>query len=213
MQPSLLYASLLIFALPIGAGATSCSPSGMWQDGAARPSGSSSSDVQRKSTAMRLLVTDPLSIRLDPLVRPEPSADTQSGGALKVGTGRALPETYSGDLAPLLRWHNHLMPGRNSVLVAFIEVVSPGAAGLRAGFRFLAAPSVDLHFEGESGLDGPLPSFKAKASQQELDETPVRWSPTVNGDTLTIQIVAPSRSAADSVRLLIERISHIHGVE
>ena len=212
MQPSLLCASLLIFALPIGAGVASCSTKGMWQDGATRPSasGSSSNAVQRKSTAMRLPVTDPLIIRLDPLVRPESFDDNQTSGALKVGTGRGLPHAYSGDIAPQLRWQDQLKLGRNGALVAFIELTSPGAAGLRVGLRFLAAQSVDLHFAGESGSSDPLPSFKASARHLELDETPVRWSPTVDGDTLTIRIAAPSRSAADSVRLAIDRVSHIH---
>ena len=162
---------------------------------------------------MRLPVTDPLIIRLDPLVRPESLDDTQPNGALKIGTGRGLPHAYSGDLAPLLRWQSHLTPGGNAALVAFIELSSPGAAGLRLGLRFLATQSVDLHFAGKSGPSDPLPSFKASAGHLELDETPVRWSPTVDGDTLTIRIDAPTQSAADSVRLSIERVSHIHGVE
>lgn len=161
---------------------------------------------------MRLPVTDPLIIRLDPLVRPESFDDNQSSGALKIGTGRALPKAYSGDVASLLRWQSHLTPGGNGALVAFIELASPGAAGLRVGLRFLAAQSVDLHFAGESGSSDPLPSFKASARHLELDETPVRWSPTVDGDTLTIRIAASSRSAADSVRLAIDRVSHIHSV-
>ena len=126
-------------------------------------------------------------------------------GPTEIGVGRELPDRYRGDLTPLLTWE---LQSEGSYAAA-IEITSPDAKGMRAGIRILARASVELRFFDPNDPSATFPAYHPKSKGRRWEDVGVHWSPTVSGDRLGIAIYAPSWDAATSLRLEIERISHL----
>ena len=126
-------------------------------------------------------------------------------GPTEIGVGRTLPEAYQGDLTGHLTW---MLKGDGGYL-AVVEIASPGAKGMRAGVRALATDGVVIRFFDPHNADALFPHYLPKTRSDRWKDVKEHWSPTVSGDRLGIEIHAANWEAATSLRLEIERISHV----
>lgn len=142
------------------------------------------------------------------------SETPKPGQPLRIGVGRQLPEIARGDLAPTLTW-TALAGGSR---VAALTVRSPRAGAIRVAVRAALPPGAVLRFFALGDPKRQYPIFKggdfveprADTGPQPADGVRTRWSPTIPGDTLGIEIeVAPSTHEGD-VSLRIVAVSHIH---
>ena len=144
-----------------------------------------------------------LSIDLGAVEEIRQKAGPSRSGPTEIGFGRALPQEYQGDLAPLLNWG---IQGGGSY-ISILDITSPGASGIRAGIRVLAGEGVELRFFDPKEPSAVFPPYVPKAKNGDWGDVKVYWSPTVSSDRLRVEIRAPSWDAAKGVRLEIERIS------
>ena len=141
-------------------------------------------------------------------------AEARDRRPLQIGFPRAMPSDYRGDLSPLIDWTS-LDDGS---IAGAVSVTSPGAQALRAAIR------------AELGSGGEIRFFEGKAAEENAEqlsasqdfavvtredfhedgEPEILWSPTVEGDTLGIEITLPSREALSDFSLSIEQLSHIY---
>lgn len=136
------------------------------------------------------------------------------GQPLRIGVGRQLPVMDRGNLAPTLAWTALTNGGQ----VAAFSVRSPRAEAMRVAVRAVLPPGAVLRFFAFGDPKRRYPVFKqsdfvdlgADPDPQPVDGVRTRWSPTIPGDTLGIEIeVAPSTRNSD-VSLHIVAVSHIH---
>ena len=142
------------------------------------------------------------------IVLPPPSEEekqkrsaARSTGPVVIGFHRDVPGAFEGDLSPRLEWDE--LPGGS--LVSALSVRSPGAQSMRLGLRAALPPGGELRFFGEaSGA-----RFEVYTPEDFLPEgEATRWSPTVEGDTIGIEIALPSGKTRPALRLAIEAIAH-----
>ncbi len=124
-------------------------------------------------------------------------------GPLVVGFHRDLPDAFKDDLSPRLDWKQH----SDGSFVSSVSVTTPGAESVRVGIRaelppggeirffrpdsderFMAATREDLHF-----VEGVLETL---------------WSPTVDGDTIGIEVSLPSTKALGGFSLTVDTVAH-----
>lgn len=118
-----------------------------------------------------------------------------------------------GDLTETVTWTALSGGGR----VTAFSVRSPGAGAIRVAVRASLPPGAALRFFAPADLERRYPVLKQSDFEARPDPgTPsadgvrTRWSPTVPGDTLGIEIeIAPS-AHEDEVSLHIVGVSHIH---
>ena len=146
-----------------------------------------------------------LHIVLPPPEQDEMKATEQTRGTepLVVGFHRGVPEEFQGELAPRLEW----VAQQDGTFVSVVSVTSPGAEALRVNLRAGPVAGIEMRFFGEES-DTRHPPLTAEDFSQEGDDTPVLWSPTVEGDTIGIEIALPSAKAKDAFSLRIEAIAH-----
>lgn len=137
----------------------------------------------------------------------------EPGQPLRIGVGRQLPAMERGDLAETVSWTALADGGR----VAAFSVRSPGAGAIRVAVRAALPPGAALRFFAPGDLERRYPVMKGSdfegrpdVATPSVDGVRTRWSPTVPGDTLGIEIeIAPS-THDDEVSLYIVGVSHIH---
>ncbi len=171
--------------------------------GAAMPGGDR--QVESRSQALRFgdsVAPDALRIALPPTAR---SGSSEAGGPLQIGFGRDLPFEFRGDLADRLAW-TELDDG---AIVAAVTVTSPGAEALRAGLRARLGSGGEIRFFGGTGAAQRYPVTLTRREFSEPGSFGLVWSPTVDGDTIGMEVFLPSRAALSTFSLEVEKISHI----
>ena len=144
-----------------------------------------------------------LAIELPPL-EPQRSAAALApsrSGPLRVGLHRR-PGEYQGDLLPRLRWVHDAHDGS---VTASAVVTVPGAARVRLAVRATLPPGGAIRvFHGlPPEVVGVMDRALFAASGPE-----VRWSPSVPGSTIGLELTLPSIDARDATVLEIDRVAH-----
>lgn len=155
------------------------------------------------------------------IVLPVAGAASQRSGAeardrrpLRIGFPRAMPSDYRGDLSPQIDWTSF----DDGSIGGAVLVTSPGARALRVAIRAELGSGGEIRFfEGNAAEEntGQVPASQdspvvTREDFHEDGEPEILWSPTVEGDTLGIEITLPSREALSDFSLSIEQLSHIY---
>ena len=136
------------------------------------------------------------------------------GQPLQIGVGRPVPATARGDLAATATWT--VLP--NGGRVAAFSVRSPRAGAIRVAVRAVLPRGAVLRFFAFGDPKRRYPVFKQgdfverrpDPDPRSVDGVRTRWSPTITGDTVGIEIeIAPSTHEGE-VSLHIVGVSHIH---
>ena len=138
-----------------------------------------------------------LVIDLGPLPEEEKQQDTQgmSPRPQRIGIHRPLPREFIGDLAPLLEWTP--VNGHQRAAVTF---AAEGAVSLRIAIRAtLPAGTVVQVFDGDGHAVGP------PLTPNDFTDNGPTWAPSVEGDTLTVQITTTIKKA---VSLTVTTVAH-----
>ena len=139
---------------------------------------------------------------------------SEPGQPLQIGVGRQLPAVDGGDLAPTLTWTALPRGGR----VAAFSVRSPDAGAIRVAVRAVLPRGAVLRFFALGDPKRRYPVFKQgdfverrpDPSPSSVDGVRTRWSPTIAGDTVGVEIeIAPSTHEGE-VSLHVVGVSHIH---
>ena len=80
---------------------------------------------------------------------------------------------------------------------------------MRASIRALASDGVEFRFFDPNDTVTTFPTYFPKFKERRIEDVEVYWSPTVSADRLGVEIYAPSWDAVASMKLEIERISHV----
>ena len=139
---------------------------------------------------------------------------SKPGIPLKIGFSRDVPTLRTTtQTSALMAWA--VIPGGQ---LAAISVTAPDALGVRLGLFIEALPiTATLRFYAQ----GATPVFEV--SGQEITETIARnlaagdktdeartyWSPTIDGQEITVEIELPSGVPPDEVKISIPRLSHL----
>lgn len=142
------------------------------------------------------------------------SVASAPGQPLRIGVGRQLPALDRGDLATAVTWTALPDGGR----VASFSVHSPRAGAIRVAVRAALPAGAVLRFFAPGDPQRRYPLLKGTNLQgprleddAQTDGLRTRWSPTIPGDTVGIEIeIAPSTQDSE-VSLHIVGVSHIHG--
>ena len=138
----------------------------------------------------------------------------EPGQPQRIGVGRQLPAADRGDLAPTLTWKALTGGGR----AAAFSVRSPGAGAVRVALRAALPRGAVLRFFvpgdpqrrypvlKQTDFGGPHPDGDPPTS----DGVRTRWSPTVPGDSLGIEIEIPPSAHEGDVSLHVVDVSHVH---
>jgi len=122
---------------------------------------------------------------------------------LLIGYHRDMPEEFEGDLAPMLEWTEVA----DGTLVASLSVTSPGATSVRVGFRAELGAAGEIRFFGEESEE----SYAVVTQEDfhiEEGEMETLWSPTVEGETLGMEISLPNQSAVSAFWLEVDEVAH-----
>ena len=146
-----------------------------------------------------------LAIQLSPLDDAE-IAPPAARGPLRIGVHREVPPQFRGELAPALAWRE-LADG---TIVTSISLSSPSAVSVRLGLVAKLPEGGEIRFFDPARPTGRR--FPAVVVDDffigEDGEPEVLWSPTVQGETIGLEVMLPSREAAGSFSLTLENIAH-----
>ena len=144
------------------------------------------------------------------IVLPPPSEEEKqsaagvgSKGPVVIGFHRDLPDSLEGDLSPQLDWTEH----SDGSFVTSLSVTTPEAESVRVGIRAELAPGGEIRFFGPQP-DERFPVVTHEDFHIEDDEIETLWSPTVEGDTIGIEITLPSEKAVGFFSLTLETVAH-----
>lgn len=138
----------------------------------------------------------------------------EPGQPTRIGVGRQLPTLDRGDLASTWTWTVLTDGGR----VAAFSVRSPDAGSVRLAVRAELPPGAILRFFAPGDPQRRYPVLKQSdfraarlvANPQSVDGARTRWSPTIPGDTVGIEIEISPGTSESEVSLRIVGVSHIH---
>ena len=164
-----------------------------------------------ESTERRALKLDysvmPTALRI---VLPPPSAEekhsaaeTDSKPRVMIGYHRDMPSEFKGDLSPQFDW----IEQSDESYVTSLSVTSPGAESLRVGIRAELGPDGEIRFFGEQS-DERFPVITREDFPIEGDQIKTLWSPTIDGDTIGIEITLPSKKAMSVFWLTVDAVAH-----
>ena len=144
------------------------------------------------------------------IVLPPPDASEKGAAAARggkrrtvVGFHRDMPGEFEGDLAPRLDWTRHA----DGSLVSSLTITSPGAISVRAGIRAELMAGGEIRFFGFQSDEGFAPITR-EDFHLEGGEIQTLWSPTVEGDTIGIEIALPSEKARSAFSFHVDEIAH-----
>ena len=120
-----------------------------------------------------------------------------------IGFHRGVPGGYEDDLSPRLDWIGQA----DGSFVAPLLVTSPEAESVRVGIRAELSPGGEIRFFGMQS-DERFAVVIREDFPVVGGEMETRWSPTVDGDTIGIEITLPSEKAVDAFRLRIDALAH-----
>ena len=151
--------------------------------------------IQNHSAANSALLID-----LGPLPVEEKNAEipTRTSKRRQIGIHRALPDEFTGDLAPHLDW---VVDGDGQHTAA-ITFSAEGAVSLRIAVQaeLPAGGSVRI-FDGDGQPRG-------SAFTPADFNTGLVWLPSAEGDTLTAQITLPSTDVLDALSFTVTTVAH-----
>ena len=166
-------------------------------------------DPAATATALRIVLPPP-----DALESQESEAESRGNRPLQIGFPRSKPSQFRGDLSPRIDW----IPLDDGSIAGTVLVTSPGARAMRAGIRAELGPEGEIRFFAPNVAEGH--SKQGRESRElpvitqedfyEGGEPEILWSPTVEGDTLGVEITLPSREALSAFSFRIEQVSHIY---
>ena len=169
-------------------------------------------DAAASATALHIVLPRP-----DAAESRKSDAEASRNRPLQIGFPRSMPSEFRGDLAPEIDW----IALDDGSIAGTVLVTSPGALALRAGIRAAlgaegeirffapnAAPNVAEAYSDQVRENRDLPVI-TRADFLEDGEPEILWSPTIEGDTLGMEITLPSRDALPAFSLGIEQVSHI----
>ena len=149
----------------------------------------------------------PVALRI---VLPPPSAQEKQAatrraekGPAMIGYHRDVPGGFEGDLSPQLDWVE--LP--DGAFVSSLSVTSPGAKSLRIGIRAELGPEGEIRFFGEQS-DERFPVIAQEDFHIEGDKIQTLWSPSVDGDTIGVEITLPSEKAMEAFSFSIDAVAH-----
>ena len=139
----------------------------------------------------------------------------KTGEPFQIGFSRELPEALLGDLARTAQWI--ALPGGGQA--ASFSVRSPGAESVRLAVQAELPGGARVRFFEVGRPDRRYPLFKwsdfiwkgqlpGPASTDSRTRT--RWSPSITGDAVGIEIEIPPFAGPDEVSFRIVGVSHIH---
>ncbi len=120
-----------------------------------------------------------------------------------IGFHRKVSDAPDGDLSAELEWSEQ----PDGTFVSSLKVTSPGAASLRAGIRAELTPGGEIRFFGEES-DETFPVVTSEDFYVVDGEIQTLWSPTVDGDSIGIEISLPSQKAVDAFWIVVDRVAH-----
>ena len=114
-----------------------------------------------------------------------------------------MPGEFEGDLSPRLDWTRHA----DGSFVSSLTITSPGAISVRAGIRAELTAGGEIRFFGFQSDEGFAPITR-EDFHLEGGEVQTLWSPTVEGDTIGIEIALPSEKARSAFSFHVDEIAH-----
>ena len=120
-----------------------------------------------------------------------------------VGFHRDMPGEFEGDLSPQLDWNRHA----DGSFVSSLAVTSPGAKSVRAGIRAELIAGGEIRFFGFQSDERFAPITREDFHLQG-GEVQTLWSPTVEGDTIGIEIALPSEKARSAFSFHVDEVAH-----
>ena len=140
----------------------------------------------------------------------EPADGLPTPTVYRVGFGRSF-EDHDVEIPDqaALRWQSTAGGGQ----VATFEVVSPGAAGLRAQLVFQAAPAgteVRVYDPAAPATTTEVVPLTAEwREEQAAGGSATVWTPTVAGDSLAVEFYLPRGAKQGDLRFSVPRVSHL----
>jgi len=131
--------------------------------------------------------------------------DATKGRPLVVGIGRDVPSAERTIDSAGLVW----IPIADGGFAARIDVRSQGAAAVRVAMTMSETnPDVTLRFVG-SAANAEVFAVPANAIAGATLRDGVFWSPVLEGDTATIEVVAPAGVDRDRIAFTLARLAHL----
>ena len=166
-------------------------------------------DPAATATALRIVLPPP-----DAAESRKSEAESRGNRPLRIGFPRSMPSQFRGDLSPNIDW----ISLDDGSIAGTVLLTSPGALAMRVSIRAELGAEGEIRFfapdaaEGHSGRgreSRDLPVI-TREDFYEGGEPEILWSPTVEGDTLGMEITLPSREALSAFSFRIEQVSHIY---
>ena len=145
-----------------------------------------------------------LQITLPHTSAPKRSATEGQDWPLLVAFHRDMPNEFQGDLSSRLDW-TELADG---FIVTSISITSPGASDIRLGIHIDLATGDEIRFFAPESNQFFAAIEKSDLLPSSGTKSRLLWSPVVEGDTIGVEIVLPSRRALSSFSFHVKRISH-----
>ena len=196
MRPPLhlVCTSLLLLSSPVSANESPIS------DPSQRSPAGSSLEARWQATQNAAAAAGALLIDLGPL--PVDPKDTQLQISTKqhqIGVHRALPEEFTGNLVPLLRW----IDGSDNRRIATITFEAQGAISLRIAVQAQLPVGASVRvFDGEGHLRGDA------LTQADFEAGAAVWLPSAKGDTLSVEISLAAGTALDALSFTVTEVAH-----
>jgi hypothetical protein len=163
-------------------------------------------DVPRRTIVLaEPSVTEVSAMREKNRLAVAPVSGTRNGKALVIGFGRDVPAPDRMIDATTLAW----VPVADGRYGARVDVRSPRAAALRLGLAMAVAdPDVVVRFAG-SAPGAAVFAVPADTIAGATLGDGVFWSPILEGDTATLEIVVPAGVDRALIAISIARVAHL----
>ena len=201
---------VLLAAVLLGAG--SMNASAQSDDSDAGAPGATSPDVPMDTSAfearraLRLRssdTTNALHITLPPPDHTPESAPAGGNGPVQVAFDRDMPAEYESNLTSHMDW----VPLEDGTFASHASVTSPGATDMRMGVNVDLPPEAEIRFFGTDSTQSYSVVTREDISWKGF-EPQTLWSPIVEGETIGIEIVLPSKESLSTFTFEIDGVSH-----
>ncbi|MBI5936734.1 MAG: trypsin-like peptidase domain-containing protein [Betaproteobacteria bacterium] len=153
-----------------------------------------------ENSRLKIRLPVPTSSELETLRRNNTKSASGQAKALQIGFGRDMPSNLR--LATTNIPWVALADGR---LATQLQLTSPGAKALRVGLAIKPGFAGELRFAGSDKPQMVLGPYR----QSDWRGQPIFWSPVVEGDTVTVEIVLPGGQKGLNGDIEIVQVSHI----
>jgi lysyl endopeptidase len=140
-------------------------------------------------------------LALPPVMEKAQGREQHKGQALHIGLRRDL-SSFLKHFGEIHRWK----PEATGGLISSLSIHSPEATALRVALRPQGIPEgIELRFFKPSQPE----QFFGPYSSRDFVRTALFWSPVIFGDTLGVEVYAPSEELAQALSLDLVQLSHI----